>query len=95
MVDEDLARVELIVTGRVQGVFFRASALEQAQSLNLTGFVLNLADSSLEIVAEGPRYALEELIGWARHGPPEAMVEDVIVRWKKHAAEFRTFRIAG
>jgi acylphosphatase len=95
MVDEDLARAELIVTGRVQGVFFRASTLEQAQSLNLTGFVMNIPDSSVEIVAEGPRYALEELIKWARHGPPEAMVEDVIVRWKKPSGEFRTFRIAG
>lgn len=93
MADEDLARVNLIVTGRVQGVFYRASALEQAQSLGLTGWVMNLADSSVEIVAEGPRYALEELTAWCKHGPPEAMVQDVIVRWAKHQAEFRTFRV--
>ena len=95
MADEDLARIDLIITGRVQGVFYRASALEQAQSLNLTGWVQNLADGSVEVVAEGQRYALEELINWCRHGPPEAAVQDVIVRWGKHQNEFRTFRIAG
>lgn len=95
MAEQDLARVNLIITGRVQGVFYRASTLEQAQSLNLTGFVRNLPDASVEIVAEGPRYALEELINWCKHGPPEAVVQDVIVRWGKHESEFRTFRIAG
>jgi acylphosphatase len=95
MAEQELARVNLIVTGRVQGVFFRASTLEQAQSLNLTGWVKNLPDASLEILAEGPRYALEELVNWAKQGPPEAMVQDVIVRWGKYQNEYRTFRIAG
>ncbi len=95
MAEEDLARVNLIIIGRVQGVFYRASTLEQAQSLNLTGWVKNLPDASVEILAEGPRYALEELINWSRRGPPEAMVEDVIVRWGKYQDEFRTFRISG
>ncbi len=95
MTEEDLARVNLIIIGRVQGVFFRASALEQAQGLNITGWIKNLPDASVEILAEGPRYALEQLIDWSKHGPPEAIVEDVIVRWGKHLDEFRTFRIAG
>ena len=91
--DEDLARVSVIVTGMVQGVFYRASALEQAQSLNLTGWVKNLPDSSVEIVAEGPRYALEQFVDWCRRGPPSAEVQDAIVRWGKHLGEFRTFMI--
>ena len=58
---DPIQRIELIVIGRVQGVFFRASTLEQAQSLNLVGFVENLPDGSVEVVAEGPKYALEDL----------------------------------
>ncbi len=91
--DEDLARVTILVAGRVHGVFFRASTLEQAQSLSLTGWVKNLPDDSLEITAEGPRYALEQLVEWCRHGPPMARVEDVMVRWGKSQGEFRTFMI--
>ncbi|MBI5508296.1 MAG: acylphosphatase [Deltaproteobacteria bacterium] len=90
---DDLARVSVIVTGSVQGVFFRASTLEQAQGLNLTGWVKNLPDSSVEVVAEGSRYALEQLVDWCRRGPPAARVDEVLVRWGKHLAEFRTFMI--
>ena len=91
--NEDLARVSLIITGTVQGVFYRASALEQAQGLNLTGWVKNLPDGSIELVAEGPRYALDQIIEWCRHGPPAARVEDVYPRWSEHLGEFRTFMI--
>jgi acylphosphatase len=90
---EELARVNLFVTGYVQGVFFRASTLEQAQSLNLTGWVKNLPDGAVEVVAEGSRYALEELVSWCRQGPPAAEVEDVVVRWGDYRDEFRTFMV--
>jgi len=90
---EDLARVNVVVTGRVQGVFFRASALEKAQSLNLKGWVRNLADGSVEILAEGSRYALEDLCEWCKVGPPDAVVEDCIIRFGKHQDEFRTFLV--
>ncbi len=89
----ELARANIIVCGRVQGVFFRASTLEQAQSLNLAGWVKNLPDGSVEILAEGTRYALDDLVRWCRQGPPEAEVDDVIVRWSRHEDEFRTFMI--
>jgi acylphosphatase len=90
---DDLARANILITGQVQGVFFRASALEQAQSLNLTGWVQNLADGTVEITAEGQRYALEDLVAWCRRGPPAAQVEDVFVRWMDCKNEFRTFMI--
>lgn len=90
---DDMARMNLLVSGQVQGVFFRASTLEQAQSLSLTGWVQNLPDGSVEITAEGQRYALEELASWAKRGPPAARVGDVVVRWHKFANEFKTFRI--
>jgi acylphosphatase len=92
--DETPSRVNLVILGQVQGVFFRASTLEQAQSLRLSGWVKNLADGAVEILAEGSKYALEELISWCRHGPPDAKVEDVIVKWGKFQDEFRTFMIS-
>ena len=91
--NDDMARLNVLIQGEVQGVFFRASALEQAQNLNLTGWVRNLADGSLEAEAEGRRYALEEFLNWARRGPPAARVENVIVRWAPFQGEYRTFRI--
>jgi len=91
---EDLASLNLLIVGRVQGVFYRASTLEQAQGLNLTGWVKNLADGSVEVVAEGSRHALEDLLEWCKRGPPAAEVEHVSARWGPHRGEFRTFLIA-
>ncbi len=89
----EMARVNLFVAGTVQGVFYRASTLERAQSLNLTGWIKNLPDGSVELLAEGPRYALEDLVEWCRQGPPAAEVEDVVARWQDYKDEFRTFMI--
>jgi acylphosphatase len=91
---EELGRVNLLITGQVQGVFYRASCMEQAQSLNLTGTVTNLAGGEVEVTAEGEKYSLEQLVEWCRRGPPDAHVEDVIVRWQPYKAEFRTFMVA-
>ncbi|OGQ84178.1 MAG: hypothetical protein A2289_10630 [Deltaproteobacteria bacterium RIFOXYA12_FULL_58_15] len=91
--DDDFAQVSILIMGQVQGVFFRASALEQAQSLGLNGWVKNLGDGSVEIVAEGRKYALEQFADWCRQGPAGARVEDVIVRWSAYRDEFRTFMI--
>jgi acylphosphatase len=66
-----------IVRGRVQGVFFRASAREQALKLGVSGYAKNLADGSVEVLASGSGEALDRLQGWLRKGPPSAHVEDV------------------
>jgi acylphosphatase len=66
-----------IVTGKVQGVFFRASTRERALRLGLTGHAKNLADGNVEIVASGSREAIDELDAWLHHGPPAASVENV------------------
>lgn len=66
-----------IVSGRVQGVFFRASAREQALRLGITGYAKNVADGSVEIVASGSDDALDELEAWLQHGPPSARVDAV------------------
>jgi acylphosphatase len=65
------------VSGRVQGVYFRASTREQALALGLDGQAVNQADGSVEVVAAGPREALDQLDRWLHHGPPQARVDAV------------------
>jgi len=91
---EPSARAVILVSGRVQGVFFRASALEEAQRLGLTGWVRNLPDGGVESVAEGPREAVEAFVAWCHEGPPSARVDDVRVEWSPSRDEFATFRVA-
>ena len=86
------ARLRVQLQGRVQGVFFRAFVLGHAQRLGLVGFVRNLPDGgALELVAEGSRSALEELLGLLRQGPPRAQVFRVAVEWDTSRGEFKTF----
>jgi len=67
-----------LVRGRVQGVFFRASARNEALRLGLTGFAKNLDDGRVEAVACGEPAALEEFQRWLQHGPPAARVDEVL-----------------
>lgn len=66
-----------IVTGRVQGVFFRASTRERALQLGIAGHAKNRADGSVEVVASGTQAALDELDDWLHHGPPAARVDAI------------------
>ena len=77
----DTGAVHLFVRGRVQGVFYRASAQKMGESLELSGWVKNCGDGSVEIHAEGNRDQLEELIAWCRQGPPLASVSGVDLDW--------------
>ena len=63
---KDAARVHLKINGRVQGVYFRASTVEEARRLSVTGWVMNCRDSSVEVMAEGEREQLEKLIRWCQ-----------------------------
>lgn len=69
-----------LVSGRVQGVFYRASTQEQARQLGLTGWVRNLPDGQVELVACGDESGLVRLEQWLRQGPPHAQVETVACR---------------
>ena len=84
--------MHLIIHGRVQGVFFRASAVEQARASGLTGWVRNADDGSVEVVAEGDERALERLLSWCRHGPPGAEVDGVEQTSGAATGEFRSFQ---
>ena len=88
------ARVHLVVRGRVQGVFYRASAREEAQRLGVVGEVRNLPDGRVEVIAEGPRDRLEQLLAWCRKGPPAAEVADVEVRWSGATGGYTSFRVS-
>lgn len=70
-------RVRVVVTGRVQGVFYRASAAEQARALGVAGFVRNRADGTVEGEIEGPAAAVDAMVEWCRRGPAGANVEGV------------------
>ncbi len=87
------AQVRMVVHGRVQGVGFRFAALHEARGLGLTGLVRNLADGTVEIVAEGERHTLEMLAAWARQGPRAARVSKVEEEWSEYAARWRDFEV--
>jgi acylphosphatase len=72
-------RIRAIIVGKVQGVFYRARAREKAMALELTGFVRNLPNGSVELEAEGEDRNLESLLLWCQHGPPGARVDDIQV----------------
>ena len=86
-------RVRLLIGGRVQGVGFRYSTSIEAGSLGLDGWVRNLPDGRVEVVAEGPQAAVESLIEWCRHGPRYAWVRDVEVSREVPRDEGRGFGV--
>ena len=87
------ARVQLTIRGRVQGVYYRASMVQEAQKLWLTGWVRNCRDGSVEAIAQGTKDQLENLISWCRRGPPGAKVTQVDVQWQAAQKSEREFSI--
>ncbi len=69
----------LIITGRVQGVAYRANMAREAQALGVTGWVRNLSDGSVEAMVAGSAEQVATIMNWARHGPPAAAVDHVAV----------------
>ena len=88
-----LKQLQLVVHGRVQGVYFRASAQREAKRLGLGGWVRNRGDGSVEILAEGEEASIRELYGWAQKGPSAARVDRVDTRWRSFSGEFADFKI--
>ena len=72
-----MSAARFIVSGKVQGVFFRASARDRANALGLRGFAKNLPDGRVEVLAAGSDAAIDELAAWLREGPPMARVDDL------------------
>jgi len=72
-----MRRVRAVITGRVQGVSYRASTAATARQLGLAGWVRNRHDGSVELEAQGPDERIAELLAWCAHGPPAARVSHV------------------
>jgi acylphosphatase len=84
----------VLVNGRVQGVFFRQTTKQQAQSHGVRGWVKNLSDGSVEAVFEGEENAVKALVDFARKGPRGAVVTDFSMDWQAFTGEFEDFNIA-
>ena len=90
---EPSVRARVLVAGRVQGVWFRASTQEVALSLGLKGWVRNVDTGDVEAVFQGPRDSVEAALTWCRKGPPGARVERCDVSWEPPKAEAESFQI--
>ncbi len=88
-----MERLSATVSGSVQGVYFRAYTQREAERLGLTGYARNLSDGTVEVVAEGPRAALESLLAWLRRGSPSAHVDEVRAEWHAARGAFARFEV--
>ena len=88
---EPKQRFHAVVRGHVQGVSFRYYTIATARTLDLTGWVRNLPNGTVEVVAEGPKVQLDSLVVFLRRGPPEANVSNVDLEWSPASGEFEIF----
>ena len=88
-----IAEARVVVSGIVQGVFFRASTRDAAAGCGVSGFVRNLPDGRVEAVLQGDRTAVEKVIAFMRVGPPGARVTDIIVDWRPAAGAYEGFLV--
>ena len=79
MSETDIKNVRVLISGRVQGVCFRACTRDQAQRLNLSGWVRNLSDGRVEALFEGPSEVIDQMLEWCKAGAPSSSVSDIEV----------------
>jgi acylphosphatase len=89
----DRARVHLLITGRVQGVAFRAYTVDEGRQAGVSGWARNLPDGSVEVEAEGERGAVEALVAFCRRGPPAARVDAVKETWAPFRGDLSGFGV--
>ena len=93
MVENNIQRVNMIVSGKVQGVGFRSWTRKQARKLNIVGWVTNRTNGTVEIRAEGTTGDLKQLIERCHHGPEVSWVDQVQVNWIESTGEFSEFSV--
>tara|TARA_B100001758_G_scaffold26333_1_gene18390 strand:- start:988 stop:1263 length:276 start_codon:yes stop_codon:yes gene_type:complete len=87
-------RIRVMISGDVQGVYFRISTQDKAKELQLTGWVKNIFTNAVEILAEGDREKLSLFTGWLQLGPPNATVDKISIEWEESLdKEFSSFEI--
>ena len=89
----EIARLHIVIEGIVQGVFFRASTIEESSKLGLTGWVMNCSDGRVEAVFEGEIDKIEQIIEWCKKGPPGAVVSNVETVLERATGEYDSFTI--
>ena len=87
------SRCHVLVSGLVQGVFFRKYTLEMAKKLNLKGWVRNTENGKVEAIFEGEKEKIEKILEWMKTGPPLARVKNLNVNWERFKGEFQDFEI--
>jgi acylphosphatase len=90
---EENIRGHVIISGRVQGVYFRAETQREAQRLGVTGWVRNRSDGTVEALFEGPIAAVHQAVDWCWKGSPASNVSDVRVQWEDYTGEFDSFSV--
>ncbi|HEC95565.1 MAG TPA: acylphosphatase [Euryarchaeota archaeon] len=88
-----MKQVHIFVSGRVQGVFYRANTRKKAKELGIKGWVRNLYDGRVEITAEGKEEDLKKFIEWCKKGPELAFVENIKVEWKDYKGNYKDFSV--
>ena len=87
-------KIRVMISGDVQGVFFRISTQDKARELKLTGWVKNIFTNAVEILAEGDREKLSLFTGWLQLGPPNATINKISIEWEESLdKEFSSFEI--
>ena len=90
---ETKVRAHAIISGRVQGVFFRMETKRAADRFGVSGWVRNLRDGTVEAVFEGERDRVDATLEWCKEGPAHAQVSAVKVDWEDYAGEFSAFDV--
>lgn len=85
--------LRLVIHGRVQGVFFRDSMRREAQRLDITGWVRNLSDGTVEAAVQGESDAVDAIVRWAHHGPLHAQVARVVI--EPDHGSYNRFKVIG
>lgn len=86
-------RAHIIISGIVQGVFFRVETQRAAQRYGVSGWVRNKSDGTVEAVIEGERHKVDDMLNWCRKGPPRAVVSQVDVEWGDYTGAMADFRV--
>ena len=89
----DKVRAHILISGRVQGVFFRDYTQRAAQERGITGWVMNTRDGRVEAVLEGEKEKVEDMIRWCHQGSPHSRVTEVSVDWEEYTGEFDDFSV--
>jgi acylphosphatase len=88
-----MKRVRIVVSGLVQGVFFRLNTKRKAQELGICGWVKNRNDGTVEMMCEGPEKKIIIMIDWCKKGPEGSLVSNTEIKWENYTGEFKAFQI--